>query len=119
MRQKEIEHKCYLWAKANFDEMREKLFDYGNDFINANNVETPVEQLWCSFRDHLLITIDEFVPSKIVRNNCKQTWITRSIKQLSRRKQKSYNMAKAAKSALLWQKYKSLKRTMQKECRRA
>ena len=43
MCQKEIEHKCYLWAKANFDEMREKLFDYGNDFINANNVETPVE----------------------------------------------------------------------------
>ena len=70
--------------------MREKLFNYGNDFINANNVETPVEQLWCSFRDHLLTTIDEFVPSKIARNNRKQPWITRSIKQLSRRKQKSY-----------------------------
>ena len=95
MCQKEMEHKCYLWAKANFDKMREKLFDYGNDFVNANNVETSVEQLWCSFRDHLLTTIDEFVPSKIVRNNRKQPWITRSIKQLSRRKQKSYNMAKA------------------------
>ena len=66
MCQNEIEHKCYLWAKANFDEMREKLFDYGNDFINTNNVETPVEQLWFSFCDHLLITIDKFVPSKIV-----------------------------------------------------
>ena len=60
--QTEMEHKCYLWAKTNFDEMRENLFDYGNDFVNANNVETPVEQLRCSFHDHLLTTIDEFVP---------------------------------------------------------
>ena len=66
MCQKEIECKHYLWARVNFDEIREKLFDYGNDFINVNNVETPVEQLWCSFHDHLLITIHEFVPSKIV-----------------------------------------------------
>ena len=28
-------------------------------------------------------------------------------------------MAKGTKSALLWQKYKSLKQTMQRECRRA
>ena len=99
MCQKEIEHKCYLWARANFDEMRRKLHDHGNDFINSNNAEILVEQLWCSFRDHLLNTLDEFVPFKIVQNNRKQPWITRSIKQLSRRKQNCYNKAKATKSA--------------------
>ena len=43
MSQKEMEHKCYLWAKANLEEMRMKLYDYGNDFIMFNNAETPVE----------------------------------------------------------------------------
>ena len=85
----------------------------------SNNADTPVEQLWCSFRDYLLNTLDEFVPSKIVRNNQKQPWITRSIKQLGRRKQQCYNKAKATKSVSLWQNYKSLKQTMQRECRRA
>ena len=92
---------------------------YGNDFINSKNVETPIEQLWCSFCDYLLITLDKFVPSKLVRNNRKQPWITRSIRQLSRRKQRCYNKAKITKSASLWQNYKFLKQSMQRECRRA
>ena len=75
MSQKEMEHKCYLWAKANLEEMRIKLYDYGNYCVMSNNADTPVEQLWCSFRDYLLNTLDEFVPSKIVRNNQKQPWI--------------------------------------------
>ena len=69
MSQKEMEHKCYLWAKASLEEMRMKLYDYENDFVMSNNADTPVEQLWCSFCDYLLNTLDEFVPSKIVRNN--------------------------------------------------
>ena len=48
-----MEHKCYIWAKANLEEMRIKHYDYGNDFIMSNNADTPVEQL-CSFCDYLM-----------------------------------------------------------------
>ena len=37
--------------------------------MNSNNANTPVEQLWCSFHDHLLNTFDEFVSSKMVPTN--------------------------------------------------
>ena len=43
MSQKEMEHKCYFWAKANLEEMRMKVYDYGNNFVMSNNADTPVE----------------------------------------------------------------------------
>ena len=89
-------------GKANLQEIRIKLYDYGNDFIVSNNSETSIEQLWCSFHDHLLNTLDQFGSSKKVWNNWKQPWITWSIKQLSRQKQQCYNKAKATKSVSLW-----------------
>ena len=77
--------------------------------MTSNNAETPVKQLWCFFCDHLLNALDEFILSKTVRNNCTQPWITQSIKQLSRQKQKCYNKTKATKSTSLWQNCKFLK----------
>ena len=55
----------------------------------------------------------------MVSGICKKPWINRSIKQLRRRKQKCYNLAKRSKSAVHWRDYKLLKKQMQKECRKA
>ena len=48
-----------------------------------------------------------------------QPWITRNIKSLSRRKQQSYNQAKALNTSEAWVKYKELKWLTQQECHKA
>ena len=111
-----MKHKKYLWSRANFEELKNNLLDFSNEFINCNSVGTPVEHLWCVLRDKLLNLLDQFVPFKMIGANCKQPWVNRAIIQLGRRKQRCYNRAKTDKQ---WQYYKCLKRDMQRECRKA
>ena len=64
----------------------------------------------------LIHLLDQFVPFKLrSRYQLKQPWLNRTIKQLSRRKQRCYNHAKSTKSPLLWQYYKTVKKDMQRE----
>ena len=64
-------------------------------------------------------TRKHFMPHKNLRNNHQQPWITHDIKRFRRRKQLAYNRAKATKSSVHWLHYKELKKTMQRECRKA
>ena len=113
------QHRLYMWNQADFDQIRHEFSTLSNSFIENYSVDTPVENLWISLRDNLKLILDEFVPSKMVSGICKKPWINRSIKQLRRRKQKCYNLAKRSKSAVHWRDYKLLKKQMQKECRKA
>ena len=78
-----------------------------------------MEHLWGILRNKLIHLLDQFVPFKLVGTNYKQPWLNRTIKQLSRRKQRCYNRAKSTKSSLHWQYYKTVKKDMQRECRKA
>ena len=51
--------------------------------------------------------------------NSKQPWINRNIKQLRRWKQRYYNKAKSSNSMFDWNRYKDIKKTMQRETRHA
>ena len=114
-----MQHRVYMWNQADFDQIHHKFSTLSNSFIENYSVDTPVENLWISLRDNLKLILDEFVPSKMVSGICKKPWINKSIKQLRRRKQKYYNLAKRSKSAVHWRDYKLLKKQMQKECRKA
>ena len=52
-------------------------------------------------------------------NSNKQPWVNRYIKQLRKHKKKCYKAAKANSSSLEWLHYKSLKKDIQQECRKA
>ena len=63
--------------------------------------------------------LDEFVPSKIIIGVSKKPWINRTIKQLRWRKQRQYNLAKQTNCERQWKYFKTSKKLMQKECRKA
>ena len=48
-----------------------------------------------------------------------QPWITRQIKRLAKKKSRSFKKAKQSNDPRDWQRYKSLKKQMQFDCRRA
>jgi len=59
------------------------------------------------------------VPSKIKSNSVHQPWINHTLKQLRRRKQRSYNRAGSTNLPMHWSYYKQLKKEMQKECHKS
>ena len=59
------------------------------------------------------------VPTKLHSNRSKQPWINAYIRQLSRKKQRLYNLAKFSNSRHNWEVYRTFKRKVQGECRKA
>ena len=112
-------YKVYLWKEANISEMRNEMLNFADEYCHQHNAETPVENLWVRLKDKLFNLLDNFVPFKTVQNNCRHPWINHNIKKLRRQKQSSYNHAKATKLDFHWKRYKELKKTMQRECRKA
>ena len=117
--QKGIKRKVYLWNRANFQQMSIALSEFTMWFCKHFSTDTPVEALWSNIQVKLLDLLDKYVPSKMVTNNNRQPWINHHIKQLGRRKRRSYKRAKASNLASDWQYYKSFKTEMQRECRKA
>jgi len=68
-------YKRFLWHKADFESMKRELCDFANNFMTDYSIETPIEQLWCVFRDKFLLVSDSWVPSKTTTNNTKHPWI--------------------------------------------
>ena len=59
------------------------------------------------------------VPTKLHSNRSKQPWINAYIRRLSRKKQRLYNLAKFSNSRHNWEVYRTFKRKIQGECRKA
>ena len=74
--------------------------------------------LWETLRDKCLDMADH-IQSKYTSIRQHQPWINRSIKQLSRRKQRCYNKARLTGLAEDWETYKKLKRYTQQQCKEA
>ena len=108
----------YLWSKANFNYIRQSIQSLCEDFVSSFTVTTPITTLWNGFSDicnHCL----KLIPSKWSTTKQNQPWITRHIKQLSRKKQRAYNRARLTNHASDWSTYLDLKRLSQRECRAA
>jgi hypothetical protein len=57
------------------------------------------------------------VPSKTTTQRFSQTWITTPIKKLSRRKHRAYNITRKTNKHKDWERYRSIKKKIQTECR--
>ena len=67
--QNEIKHKCYLWNRGNFVDMRVAFTELSMYFCNHYCDDTPADFLWISIKGELLNLLDKYVPSKMVSCN--------------------------------------------------
>ena len=99
--------------------MSKDILNFSLDFTNTHTIETPIKELWSKLRNKLLDAMNTYVPSKIKSSSIRQPWINRTLKQLRRHKQQSYNKARSTNLPEHWLHYKQLKKEMQKECRKS
>ena len=70
---KPVKREIKLWKKANQDGLSTALSSFANDFIESFSIETPIEELWCNFKDNLNLFINKYVPKKNNNNKVFRT----------------------------------------------
>ena len=77
-----------LWNKTDFQYINDLMLQYAPDFISVNSVDTPVEQLWSTFKS-ICSACTKLVPLLPYRLSSKNhsiaPWVTTYIKRLSRK----------------------------------
>ena len=63
--------------------------------------------------------MNNYIPTKLVQSNAKQSWINQNVKKIRRRKQRLYNKARSTNLMSDWKNYKEAKKQMQKVTRQA
>ena len=83
--------RIYNWSRGDWTEINEKAEYFCNFFTTNYNIDTPINQLWNEFKNFCSSILD-IIPSKFTTNRS-NPWITHSVKNLSKRKQRMYNRA--------------------------
>jgi len=73
-----ISRSVYLWHQADWQALCERLSHFSNNFISNYCVDTPIQELWNTFKQ-------ELVPSKLLSRPPRHPWI-KTIKCLSNKK---------------------------------
>ena len=118
-RSKPAKRRIHLWKKANMESMRSSCKSFQQEFLQKFNSNSNVNTMWNDIKNHLLSTLDLFVPSKMTSSRFSQPWITRDIKQLSRRKKRAYVRARSSKKQKDFECYEKLKKSSTENCKTA
>ena len=109
--QKAPPRKCYIYAKANWDQLNKSLTNLSRNIVDMYNGGKSVHELWETFKTRLHHHMDESIPSKEIRSKHSNPWITYRERRLLRKKARLYKQAKKTNK---WSNY----RQHQKECKR-
>ena len=82
-----------MFSRANWSDISDELSQFSKDYFD-NLVNSDIDTKWQHIKETLTSTIDKHVPSKMSSKRYHVPWITKSLKRLSRKKQRLYNQAK-------------------------
>ena len=83
--------KIFLWKKEDIEKLQNDMQTFSQSFISKFSTSHPVNSLWTTFKNGCLNVLGSNVPSKMATKRYSQPWINQQIKQLTKRKQQSYN----------------------------
>jgi hypothetical protein len=82
-------YKKYLYNKGDYQAIRDELKSIIGVFLESSDAESrSVESIWQFFKSRLMTLIDKHIPSKIVTNKYKPTWLNNKVKKLIKKRDK-------------------------------
>ena len=85
----------FLYHKANWDLIQQKMARVSVRYFDLNSIgERSVEENWNFFHEQYLQLIEEYVPKKTLSTKSHLPWMNTTLKQLLKKKQRTYNRAK-------------------------
>ncbi|KAI8485690.1 hypothetical protein Bbelb_365240 [Branchiostoma belcheri] len=110
--------KVYIRTKADEPAIKKDLKDYATNF-HKRTQDMSVTQKWSDFKDKMKDTMNKHIPSKITSSRYNLPWFNRNLRRHCRKKQRLYNKAKKTGQEEDWNKYKRVKKGVQKSIRQA
>ena len=111
-------HKVWQYRKANYDQLREELHQYQQEF-NKLDASTRTDDMWLVFKTKLTTLMKMYIPQKTVVKQKHKQWINREVKSALRRRNKLFKKKKASQKPSDIKKYKDAKATAQRIQRKA
>jgi hypothetical protein len=99
--------------------MREELKKVHEAIIEMDRTNTGVNGVWCTFKSKLEELIKKHVLHKTARTKDSLPWITSDLKKLIRKRDRLYKRKKTSGDKKTANKFKEIKRIVQRELRRA
>ena len=109
--------KIFIYHKANHDQIKRDLTNMKQDFESLDTDHLTVGNLWAKFSDEIKQTMDDNIPSKIVRGGKVSPWINHKIKRKQKQKLRAYNHAKTNQDPDDWDKFRSIRKNVTRETR--
>ena len=93
--------------------------ELASEFCTTFSTSSAIVTMWTFIKERLLRIQEEHVnvPSKMTSTRFSRPWVTREVKQISRRKKKSYLKARMTRSPKDIKRYKHLKDLSRTTCR--
>ena len=113
-----VPRKVYIFSKANWPEMRNEALDFNNDYLLHHESRT-VNENWTHLKDTLNHLLNTHVPSKLQKNKTQPPWLTNELRRKTNKKHRLYKKAKRSQNVKQLARFKSYKKSVQKEITRA
>ena len=90
LRNKQTPRKIPLYKKADWEGLKEHIYEFGRSLQSNFTISTPVNQLWHNITSELERAINKFIPHKTAKIKDRQPWINTKIRRLMRKRDKLY-----------------------------
>ena len=118
-RLKPTPRKIFLWRRANFASIKDRIGVFSCNFTSNHSVATPVSHLWDVLSCEMHSILTDCVPTRLASTRFSQPWIDGHIKSLGRRKKRAYRKAGLTGLDRDRSRFRVLKKQMQHDCREA
>ena len=108
----------YKFDKADIEGLRNHMEEFYKSFISEADKLT-LEENWRSFESTIIKATDTFIPSSYKSSRFNLPWVNRPLKRIIRRKHRAFYKAKSLDTHRSWEHYRSLRKAVQKELRKA
>ena len=99
----------FLYHKANWDLIRERMLDIYERYFELNSTtQRSVNENWEYIYEKCSQLIQEMVPKKTIGSKFHLPWMNAALKRLIKKKQRTYNRAKKYQRTEDWDEYKRL-----------
>jgi hypothetical protein len=115
-RQRKPTRTIFKYKQANWDNIKTDIKEMTSNMLN-NYRSKDIDQTWNYFKNSLIDSIKENIPTKTITNKMKLPWVTNQLRLQINRNKRLHNKCKTNRSLI--SKYKSNKQVLQSDMRKA
>ena len=94
VRNRKPPHKIVQYKSGNWDKLKDDINQLTTTYFNMNPNSRYINEHWNFFRNNLTSLVDRNIPSRNTKVKAHLPWITREIKRMHRKRNKSHKKAK-------------------------